>query len=61
MLAAVACGLYAGYKQAAEINAKIKDTYHPNPNNRKIYDRLFEVYLNSYRKLRDDYRNIADF
>lgn len=61
MLAAVACGLYSGYKEAAEANAKIKDVYQPNQDNRKIYDRLFEVYLNSYRKLRDDYHNIADF
>jgi xylulokinase len=61
MLAAVACGLYPGYKQAAEANAKVKDIYRPNLNNRKIYDRLFEVYLNSYRKLRDDYHSIADF
>jgi xylulokinase len=46
MLAGVACGLYADYKQAADKNVKIKNTYYPNPQSRNTYERLFTVYLN---------------
>jgi xylulokinase len=61
MLAGVACGLFKDFKQAAERNVKIRDSYHPNLQNKKIYDRLFEVYLHSYKNMRDDYHRISDF
>jgi xylulokinase len=61
MLAGVACGFYTDFKEAASRNVKIKNSYQPNPQNRKIYDRLFEVYLNSYKKMKDDYHRISDF
>jgi xylulokinase len=61
MLAGVACGYYVDYNEATARNVKIRNSYKPNPQNTKIYDRLFEVYLNSYRKMKDDYHRISDF
>lgn len=61
MLAAVACGHYKSYREAADKNVRIKDIYYPDPGLRETYDTLFEVYRNVYDKLKDDYRKIARF
>jgi xylulokinase len=61
MLAGVACGLFKDFKQAAERNVKIRNSYQPDLQNKKIYDRLFEVYLHSYENMREDYHRISDF
>lgn len=42
--AAVAAGVYQSFDEAVENMVRIKDEFHPNEENTKLYDRMGEVY-----------------
>jgi xylulokinase len=49
-----------GYMTFEDIpqHIKIQQTFEPNPDNRRIYDDLFDVYLNIYKKNKDIYKKL---
>ncbi len=61
MLCGVADGTYSSYEDAIEKNIKVQDVYKPNPENRQVYDDLFELFENVYAGLKDEYRRIAKY
>ncbi|MBW2635203.1 MAG: xylulose kinase, partial [Deltaproteobacteria bacterium] len=49
-----------GYMTFEEIpqHIKIQHTFEPNPDNRQIYDDLFDVYLKIYKKNKDIFKQL---
>ena len=37
---------------------KIRKTFHPNPDNRKIYDELYDAFIQLYRKNKSLYKRL---
>ncbi|PID44464.1 MAG: carbohydrate kinase [Proteobacteria bacterium] len=59
--AAVGLGIYQDFDQAVAAMTRVGETFHPKPENVRIYDRLYsEVYLKMYRQLRPLYQSIRD-
>lgn len=55
----VANGTYSDYQNAIENMVHIKDTFEPNPQNVKVYQRLYkEIYKGAYQHLKPIYKNI---
>ncbi len=48
IIAAVGAGFYNSYKQACKRMVKIKDSYLPNTDNRRIYKEVYEKFLKLY-------------
>jgi len=61
MLAGVASGVYASFEEAAEENVHIKTVYYPNPENKKVYDELYEVYVEIYKGLKPQFAKLAKY
>ncbi len=57
--AAVGLGYYPGYSQAAKAMTRIEETFLPNPNNVKLYEKLYsQVYIKMYAQLKPIYQKI---
>ncbi|MDR1654919.1 MAG: hypothetical protein LBR96_02885 [Treponema sp.] len=52
---AAALGYYGSFKEAAEDLVQGGETYHPDPEAKPVYDRLFENYRELYQRLRSSY------
>lgn len=60
MNAAVGLGYYPDYAAAVAGMTHIRETVHPIPKNRDLYERLYQdVYRQMYRRLRPLYRRLA--
>ena len=56
---AVGTGQFENYQDAIAAMTHIKETFHPNPDNVALYDKLYkEVYLKMYRQLKPIYKKI---
>lgn len=53
ILAGVACGMFKSIEEGCKMMIQLKRKYEPNPENLKIYDKLYEVYLALYNNLKD--------
>jgi sugar (pentulose or hexulose) kinase len=53
MLAGVAAGVYADYKEAVEYTVSVEHTYHPDPHRVAKYRELYKL----YRAVREDLQN----
>lgn len=40
---------------------KLKKKYSPDPERKKIYDDLFDIYKNLYKSLKDDFKSVSEF
>ncbi|TFF94944.1 MAG: hypothetical protein EU544_03845 [Promethearchaeota archaeon] len=58
-IASVGLG-YIDWKDVAN-NVKYKNIYEPNPENRDLYDRLYEEFLNIYKETRKIYKRINEY
>jgi sugar (pentulose or hexulose) kinase len=57
--ASVAIGIYKDFETATKNMSRVKDVFYPQPENVKIYDRLFnEVYKNIYPSLKNLYHRM---
>ncbi|MCX7919950.1 MAG: FGGY family carbohydrate kinase [bacterium] len=59
MLAGCAIGEYSSVSEAVAQTVKIKQTFIPNPTNKKIYNRKFEIYRQIYPRLKELNHTIA--
>ena len=55
ILAGVGCGVYSSYQAAVDKTIAIKKTYTPDPDNHRIYQRCFELYLELYHDLKNTF------
>ena len=53
MLAAVACGEYAGVEEAAEKSVRIVDTVEPIPENAKRYEKQYQKFRQIYPAVKE--------
>ncbi|MDO6354731.1 xylulokinase [Caloramator sp. CAR-1] len=60
ILAAVGYGYYKDVNEACESLIKVVDEIYPSENNVKKYRRLYEVYVNLYKTLKDTFDGLAD-
>ncbi len=51
ILAGVGVGFYKDYEEAAALTVKITRSHTPNPDNRKIYDGVYDTYIRLYQSL----------
>ncbi len=59
MAAAVGCGVYASFSEAAQVMVRYRDRFEPQPEQVAIYEQLFQqVYRKLYGQLRPSYRAI---
>ncbi len=54
-----ALGVYGSLKEAAEKSFRVKRVFEPDKNLRGLYEDLFRVYRESYRVLKDIFRDIS--
>lgn len=59
ILAGVASGCFVDISNAVERTVHIKARYTPDPRCKEIYDRLFNLYIGLYPKLKDDFSDLA--
>jgi len=60
MDAAVGTGMYANFDEAVAAMVKKARTFEPNPQNHRIYTRLFnDVYKKTFSTMEPVYRRIA--
>ncbi|MDE7340449.1 MAG: xylulokinase [Lachnospiraceae bacterium] len=52
ILAGIGCGVYGGYDEAVGRTIRITRVQEPNPDNRAVYDRAMELYLQLYEDLK---------
>ena len=60
LLAAVGAGEFANVPQACKATIQVVDKTPCQRKTAKIYDRLFPVYQQLYRSLKDDFQSITD-
>ncbi len=60
LLAAVGAGEYSSIQQACRATIHVVDRTPCHRGNARIYDRLFPVYQQLYRSLKNDFQSIAD-
>lgn len=60
MLAAVGAGYYDDFRACAKDFVKYKETYQPNPENVKIYDKYYEVYRMVYPNTKEISKKLSD-
>lgn len=53
MLAATGCGMYESLQDAIDNMVKVKDRYEPIPENVAIYEKLYEIFNDSYCALKE--------
>lgn len=59
MTAAVGLGIYPDFRSATAHMTRVRDVFHPDPANRRLYDRLYRrVYRRLYARLKPLYRDI---
>ena len=51
LLAGVGVGLYKDYDEAVSITVKETRRHEPNPENKEVYDKTYETYLELYKSL----------
>lgn len=51
ILAGVGIGFYESYEEAVALTVKETRRHEPNPENKEIYDKVYETYLELYRSL----------
>lgn len=51
ILAGIGAGVYRNMNEAVKITAKIKKRFTPRPENVPLYEKIYQNYLNLYRKL----------
>ena len=56
ILAGVANGIWTSVEEAAEKNVSIKEVYYPNPENVKIYEELYQKYVEIAKVLNPTFR-----
>jgi D-xylulose kinase len=63
MISGLGTGIFRSVEDAAEKMVHITERYEPNPKNKPIYDRLFEIYKKIYVALEGAgvYRDLAQF
>ena len=52
ILAGIGCGVYGSYDEAVGRTIRITRVQEPNPDNRAVYDRAMELYLQLYEDLK---------
>lgn len=52
ILAGVGTGIYENFEEAVKKTVVIKKSYTPNPDNKEIYDKNYETYLELYESLK---------
>lgn len=57
IIAMVALGYVKGFEEAAEL-VKINNIYEPNPENAKVYEKIFEEFKGIYKNNRQMYRRL---
>ncbi|SHF64215.1 xylulokinase [Caldanaerobius fijiensis DSM 17918] len=60
ILAGVGTGVYGDFKEAVEKTVRLKNSYHPNPENFPIYEGLYGIYRELYINLEKTYDRLAD-
>ena len=60
ILAGVASGIYGSLRDAAKTVIRIKDRISPSEENKTTYDKLYEVYIELYEKLKEVFPKLAD-
>lgn len=53
ILAGVGVGIYESFEEAVELTVKVKRAHEPNAENRAIYQKNYNIYLELYRQLKD--------
>lgn len=53
ILAGVGVGFYESYEEAVVLTVKETRRHEPNPENKEIYDKVYENYLKLYESLKD--------
>lgn len=53
ILAGVGIGMYESFEEAVELTVKVKRTHEPNAENREIYRKNYEIYLELYEQLKE--------
>lgn len=61
MLAACGCGWYETLEDCANEFLEIQQVYEPNPDNVKIYKKLFEIYQKIYLQTKDLNKELMEF
>lgn len=59
ILAMVGAGVYSDVKAACAKIVKLKETQQNNGENGKKYDKIYSIYRNLYKHLKDDYSDLA--
>ena len=49
IIAAVGTGIYKDYQEAADNMVRIRKCYHPNPENVKTYEKLYQIWRNAFK------------
>ncbi len=57
MIAMVGIKIYDSFSEAAE-KIKLDQTYEPNKKNSELYNELFKVFVNAYKKFSKDFRKL---
>lgn len=52
ILAGVGVGMYASFEEAVELTVKEKRSHEPNAENKEVYDKAYQIYLELYRQLK---------
>lgn len=52
ILAGVGIGMYGSFREAVDTTIAVKREHQPNPANKEIYDRTYEMYLRLYEELK---------
>ena len=52
ILAGVGIGMYNSFEEAVDKTVVIKREHEPNPANREVYDKNYEIYLQLYEQLK---------
>ena len=56
---AVGLGLHPSFETAVQEMTRVRDTFDPNPDNRRLYDELYQrVYRKMYKRLKPLYEDI---
>ena len=53
ILAGVGIGMYKDFDEAVKLTVEEKRSHEPNNENRKVYDRNYETYIELYKQLKD--------
>ena len=54
ILAGVGIGMYKDFDEAVKLTVEEKRSHEPNNENRKVYDRNYETYIELYKQLKDN-------